>query len=114
MSDLEQEKVQSEIDGGDNSAVADSQNVATEYNGLAIVAQRNGCEDIARSLYLKVIETYVGAGYEAMRQRAQIGMDNLRAKDLTVPLSSSILCLEHSRTQRKRHGDSTSRDALCP
>ena len=41
-------------------------------------AKRHGCADTARYLYDAVISTYVGGGYAALRERARIGIDDLR------------------------------------
>ena len=41
-------------------------------------AKSRGCKTDARKMYDAVISTYVGSGYAALRQRAQIGIDDLR------------------------------------
>jgi hypothetical protein len=41
-------------------------------------AAAHGCPEVARALYLTVIETYIGVGYAALRQRAEIGLAELR------------------------------------
>jgi hypothetical protein len=41
-------------------------------------ASEHGCPDTARKLYGCVIETYIGLGYAAHRQRAEIGLADLR------------------------------------
>ena len=41
-------------------------------------AADHGCPDLARKLYRHVIETYIGWGYAAHRQRAEIGLADLR------------------------------------
>ena len=55
---------------------------AAAYNRTAQVAADKGCPVVARTLWLTVIEQYVGSGYAAMWQRAQIGIDDLRAAGL--------------------------------
>jgi len=41
-------------------------------------AADHGCPDFARKLYRHVIEVYIGLGYTAHRQRAEIGLADLR------------------------------------
>lgn len=45
---------------------------------VADAAREHGCKKVARGLYDRVIATYTGAAYAALRQRAQIGIDDLR------------------------------------
>jgi hypothetical protein len=45
---------------------------------VADAARDHGCKDAARRLYDAVIGTYTGSAYAALRQRAQIGIDDLR------------------------------------
>jgi hypothetical protein len=45
---------------------------------VADAARDHGCKDVARSLYDAVIATYTGSAYTALRQRAQIGIEDLR------------------------------------
>jgi hypothetical protein len=45
---------------------------------FADTARDHGCKDTARSLYDTVIATYTGSAYAALRQRAQIGIGDLR------------------------------------
>jgi hypothetical protein len=45
-------------------------------------ASEHGCPDTARKLYRYVIETYIGLGYTAHRQRAEIGLADLRGSDV--------------------------------
>lgn len=45
---------------------------------VADAARQQGCKSAARHLYDAVIAIYVGEGYAALRQRAQIGIDDLR------------------------------------
>ena len=45
---------------------------------VADAARQHQCKEVARDLYETVIATYVGAAYAALRQRAQIGIDDLR------------------------------------
>ena len=37
-----------------------------------------GCKEAARGLYAKVVSTYVGTGYARLRDRAMLGMADLR------------------------------------
>ena len=88
LAGIEQDNVQQEMDGGDSWALSDGQNVASEFNELAAVEEKLGCRELAKQTYLKVIETYIGSGYEAMRQRAQIGIDDLRSTQSAAPLKA--------------------------
>ncbi len=54
-------------------------NIASTHNELGSYAFRRGCLEDARRIFLYVIEIYVGSGYAAIRQRAQIGIDDVRA-----------------------------------
>jgi hypothetical protein len=45
---------------------------------VADAARQHHCKEVARNLYDTVIATYIGAAYAALRQRAQIGIDDLR------------------------------------
>ncbi len=62
-----------------SNMLAISQTVASRWNAFAGAAAAKGCGPTARALYLYVIETFTGSAYAAMRQRAQIGIDDLRA-----------------------------------
>jgi len=62
-----------------SNMLALSQTVAIQWNAFAGAAADKGCGPTARTLYLYVIETFTGSAYAAMRQRAQIGIDDLRA-----------------------------------
>jgi hypothetical protein len=42
------------------------------------IAQERGCTAIARTIYTDIIQIYEGSDYAALRQRAQIGVDDLR------------------------------------
>lgn len=53
--------------------------VAAEYNGAAAIAARQGCKDLAHDTYIYVVEHFIGSDFQAARQRAQIGLDDLRA-----------------------------------
>ena len=70
-------------------AFTNSQAVAQAINKAAQVATDKGCTDIARRWWLNVIEHYVGSGYAAMRQRAQVGIDDLRANSQRYPPTNS-------------------------
>jgi hypothetical protein len=43
-------------------------------------AAEHGCPEEARMTYQFVIKVFIGEGYAAHRQRAQIGLDDLRAQ----------------------------------
>lgn len=45
---------------------------------VADVAQQHGCRGVARGLYDTVVATYTGSAYAALRQRAQISIEDLR------------------------------------
>jgi hypothetical protein len=45
---------------------------------VADAARVHGCKNVARGLYDTVIATFVGSGYSALRERARIGIDDLR------------------------------------
>jgi hypothetical protein len=59
-------------------AIEAVQVAVSEFNDLAYAAQKKGCLTMARDLYLEVIERFIGSSFEAMRQRAQIGLDDIR------------------------------------
>ena len=44
----------------------------------ADAAASHGCPDLAKAIYQNVIRTYVGSGYAAHRQWAEIGLDDRR------------------------------------
>jgi hypothetical protein len=44
----------------------------------ADLAKKKGCYNFADAEYRKVIQTFIGLGYAAHRQRAQIGLDDIR------------------------------------
>lgn len=44
---------------------------------VADAVREHGCKEVARNLYDAVIATYIGGAYAALRQRAQIGIDDL-------------------------------------
>ena len=46
----------------------------------ADVAAERDCPDMARMLYQRVIRVYIGSGFAAHRQRAEIGLADLRAR----------------------------------
>ena len=52
----------------------------SELNRMATAAADRRCYDLARTIYLKVIELFPEAWAAAPRQRAQIGIDDLRAQ----------------------------------
>lgn len=58
--------------------VTELQATVAEYNALAYAAQKKGCLDMARETYVEVIERFIGEGFTAMRQRAQVGIDDIR------------------------------------
>ncbi len=49
---------------------------------LADAAADRDCPEFARALYRAVITTYIGTGYVAHRQRAEIGLVDLRARGI--------------------------------
>jgi hypothetical protein len=53
------------------------QAVALELE-VADSALRHGCLDFADSRYRSIISTYIGLGYAAHRQRAEIGLNDVR------------------------------------
>jgi len=57
---------------------------ADALNRLAGAAMAKGCREVARDTYLSVITEYTGTAYAALRQRAQIGLDDLRAAPASV------------------------------
>jgi hypothetical protein len=40
-----------------------------------------GCTEFARQVYNDVLSTYIGSGYAALRQRAQIGIEEARSAE---------------------------------
>jgi hypothetical protein len=55
------------------------QRIARSMLKMAEAAAAKHCNKTARQTYLEVIDTFTGSGYTAERQRAQIGIDDLRA-----------------------------------
>ena len=51
---------------------------------VAEYATEKHCPQTARKTYLAVIDTFTGSDYAAVRQRAQIGIDDLRAAQMQV------------------------------
>lgn len=47
---------------------------------VADAAAEKGCLEYARGLYRGVIREYIGTGYAAHRQRAEVGLGDLRAQ----------------------------------
>ncbi len=66
-------------------AVATGQTMAIIYNGLGQIALAKGCPAQAREWYLKTIEGFTGAAYAAQRERAKIGLDDVRAYKPPTP-----------------------------
>ena len=58
------------------------QSVARSMIDLAEDAVEKKCLKTARKTYLAVIDTFTGSAYAAARQRAQIGIDDLRAAQM--------------------------------
>ena len=56
------------------------QDTAAWHLDIADAAASHGCPEIAKTTYQDVIRTYVGSGYAAQRQRAEIALADLRAK----------------------------------
>jgi hypothetical protein len=59
--------------------LATFQMLAGVHLDIADSARKRGCLDFADGVYRYVISTFIGAGYAAHRQRAQIGLDDIRA-----------------------------------
>jgi hypothetical protein len=59
--------------------VRESRQSAANRIKLADVLTAKECFDVARELYLSVIDDFPGSVFAAARQRAQIGIDDLRA-----------------------------------
>lgn len=58
--------------------IEDMQLAAADYNNVASAFLRVECPDRARDVYLLVIDKFVGEAYAAARQRARIGIDDIR------------------------------------
>ena len=64
---------------------ADRPNIGDVYTSINWVflvadgAREHGCVGAARGLYDFVISTYIGGAYTAFRERARIGIDDLRS-----------------------------------
>jgi hypothetical protein len=56
------------------------QDVAVWYLEAAAAAAKRGCPAAAKEIYTSVIETFIGSAYDAYRQRAEIGLDDLRGQ----------------------------------
>jgi hypothetical protein len=65
-----------EADANDLSTL---QRTASWFLDAADAAASHGCPDRAKAIYHYVIATYIGSGYAAHRQRAEIGLADLRA-----------------------------------
>lgn len=50
------------------------------YVAIGDLAGSKGCAKEARSIYLAVIESFTGVDFAALRERAMIGIDDLRTK----------------------------------
>jgi hypothetical protein len=57
----------------------DADGAAPALLDMADAAAGHGCPGVARDLYNTVIQTFVGWGFAAYRQRAEIGPADLRA-----------------------------------
>ena len=55
-------------------------NLATTIVDVADAARKAGCNKEARAVYDYVIAVFVGSGYGALRQRAEIGIQDLGAR----------------------------------
>ncbi len=62
-------------------AFAKATRSVSDFNRVAQIAADKGCIKIARKLWLFVVDNYVGSRYAAYRQRAQIGIDDIRYRD---------------------------------
>ncbi len=47
--------------------------------GLADAAKSKGCLDLADGLYRELVTVYVGSAYSGVRDRARLGIDDVRA-----------------------------------
>lgn len=52
--------------------------MAAKKNSITDAMVVRGCPDKAKRIYLDVIDTYVGSGYEAARQHAMVGIEDAR------------------------------------
>ena len=52
--------------------------IARSTLDVADIAKRNKCKEHARLLYDLILETYVGTAYAAYRERAIVGINDLR------------------------------------
>ena len=55
------------------------QMLAGVHLDIADSARKRGCLNFADEEYRKVISLFIGSGYAAFRQRAQVGIDDIRA-----------------------------------
>ena len=69
---------QDELNLGVAGSLDDMRQSADDANLIANAELKAGCLDAARASYLRVIQTYVGAAFEAERQIAQIGVEDVR------------------------------------
>ena len=59
--------------------LATFQMLAGVHLDIADSARKRGCLDFADGVYRYVISSFIGSGYTAHRQRAQVGLDDIRA-----------------------------------
>ena len=55
-------------------------NLAATIVDVADAARKAGCNKEARAVYDYVIAVFVGSGYAALRQRAEIGLQDLSTR----------------------------------
>lgn len=54
---------------------------AAAYNAIGQAALDKGCPDVAREMFLTVIDTFQGEAYASARDRAKIGIDDARVAE---------------------------------
>jgi hypothetical protein len=77
---LSAREVESVADQRSETLVEYNQDSADLDLEIADVALSAGCLDTAENMYRHVIERYIGFVYAAYRQRAQIGIEDVRTK----------------------------------
>lgn len=65
---------------GDRSAVEEVSKSLSGRLTLADAALKANCLDMADEIYREVISTYTGSRFAAFRERAKLGVDDVRAK----------------------------------
>jgi hypothetical protein len=75
-----------ERSGSIASTLRSRQDAAEMMLDVADRAQKKGCLDVADQTHRQVIANYIGSGYAAYRQRAEIGIADIRAAK-TAPVN---------------------------